>query len=189
MFRARMTGSCLLAVCVLFSAAAWAGKWNAADYPLRVLVIQWNNSSSYRGGALEEVNGRGRANLFENGDPKGFQFEYDCGARVLGSPGYETYLARWKKPGREIEVLVPVIGGKPNEVNTCTMKVTVNPETAYYRRGNGIVQEEPAAQYKSWMMKHKYDPEHGLNQPVNLQAENAPNGSAAGTPAPEGASH
>ena len=28
------------------------------------------------------------------------------------------------------------------------------------------MQEEPAADFKKWMVKHDYDPEHGKNVPV-----------------------
>jgi hypothetical protein len=36
---------------------------------------------------------------------------------------------------------------------------------AYFKGPNGIG-EEPSANFKAWMEKHQYDPEHGLNQPI-----------------------
>jgi hypothetical protein len=79
---------------------AWAGKWSAADYPLRVHIFQFNAHSHYYNRVLDAVDGEGRANLYENGQPN--DFSYQCGARLMVSPGFETYLARWKKPGREL---------------------------------------------------------------------------------------
>ncbi len=156
---------------ILLSTAVHAGTVNPADYPLRVHIFQFNSYSHYYrpgGGipsSLDSVDGEGRANLFENGDPKGFDFSYSCGHRLMASPGYETYLARWKKPGRVLEILLPVLGGKPGQMDSCELKVTMKPDSAYSRH-NGLLGEEPAAQFKAWMVKYQYDPEHGKNQPV-----------------------
>jgi len=102
MCRVLVLGSIGIAACLLVATAAWAGKWSAADYPLRVHIFQFNSHSHYYrpGGAiygsLENVDGEGRANLYENAQPKGFDFGYNCGTRIMVSPGFETYIARWQ---------------------------------------------------------------------------------------------
>jgi hypothetical protein len=79
---------------------ALAGGHDAANYPLRVHIFQVGGVSHYYGATrtLDYVDGEGRANLFENSEPRGFDFSYRCGERLRYSSGYETFLARWKKP-------------------------------------------------------------------------------------------
>ena len=184
MRRAMTLGSGGFAFCMMLVTVGWAGKPNAADFPLRVHVFQFNaHSHYYRPGggsysSLETVDGEGRANLYENGQPRGFDFGYECSARIMVSPGFETYMARWKKPGRELAILLPTLGGKPGEMNECDLAVTLKEDTAYFKH-NGLLDEEPAAKFKDWMVRHQYDPEHGFNQPVNPPAEPAQNGAPA----------
>jgi hypothetical protein len=156
-----------IVACLLLSVPAFAGGRNAADFPLRVHIFQFNSHSHYAYRALDAVDGEGRANLYENGEPRGFDFAYHCGDRLMGSAGFETYLARWKKPGKELEVLLPVFG-KPGATESCELKVNMK-ETAYYRH-NGLLGEEPAAVFKQWMEKYEYDPEHGKNEPMKPAA-------------------
>ena len=177
MRRVLIPGLSGLALCLLVATVAWAGKWSAADYPLRVHIFQFNAHSHYYYRSLDAVDGEGRANLYENGQPLGFDFGYYCGSRIMVSPGYETYLARWKKPGRELEILLPTLGGKPGEMNSCDLNVTLKDGMAYHKH-NGLLDEEPAAKFKDWMVRHQYDPEHGLNEPVNAPAESSPEGAA-----------
>lgn len=91
----------------------------------------------------------------------------------MNSMGYETYPARWKKPGKEIQILLPADGG------ACDLKVEVKPSVVYHRR-KGSLEEVPAAKYKEWMVKHQYDPEHGMDLPVEA---------AAGPAQPEASAH
>ena len=168
----RVLVSCLLGMLgsILISTSASAGTRNPADYPLRVHIFEFNGYSHYYrpGGvtnSLNNVDGEGRANLYENSEPRAIDFRYSCSQRLMVSPGFETYLARWKKPSRELEILLPVLGGKPGEMNTCDLKVNVKPESAYSRH-NGPLSEEPAEVFKAWMVKYQYDPEHGKNEPV-----------------------
>ena len=179
MRRVLMCGLAGLAICALSSTAVLAAR-NLADYPLRVHIFSHNSVSHYwgPGGArsLDEVDGEGRANLFENGEPRGFDFRYNCGNRLMNSMGYETYPARWKKPGKELQILLPADGG------ACDFKVEVKPDVVY-RRHNGNLEEQPAAKFKEWMVKHQYDPEHGMNLP----AESAPVPKPTQAPPPAGA--
>ena len=139
---------------------------NLAEFPLRVHIFQFNSHSHYYSPtrSLEVVDGEGRANLFENGEPRGFDFKYRCGERLRGNAGYETYPAKWKKPGRELEILLPQFG-KQDAYDACDLEVLMK-SGIVYRHTNGGLGEEPAARFKEWMEKHQYDPEHGKNEPV-----------------------
>lgn len=181
MKRALLRGLSGLVACLLLSVAALAGGHNPADFPLRVHIYQHNGVSHYSRGTLDYVDGEGRANLFENGEPRAFEYGYRCGDRLRNSDGYETYMARWKKKDRTLEILLPVMG-KPNAAETCELKVEMKADVVYVRH-NGSLNEAPAAKYKEWMDKHQYDPEHGKNVPVAPESAPAP----AQTPAATGA--
>jgi len=71
-------------------------------------------------------------------------------------------------------------------MNECDLQVTLKEDTAYYKH-NGLLDEEPARKLKDWMVRHQYDPEHGLNQPVNPPAAPVP-AAAPAQPAPPAAS-
>jgi hypothetical protein len=152
--------SIVVLTCFLFSIAAFAGTRNPADFPLRVHIFEHSSHSHYHRRALEEVDGEGRANLYENGLPRGFDYSYVCDKRLMNSVGYETFMARWKKPGATLQLLLPAMG------ETCDLKVDLK-DAAYYKH-DGELKEEPAAAYKAWMDEHEYDPEHGKNEPLAL---------------------
>jgi hypothetical protein len=136
---------------------------NPADYPLRVHIFNHNGVSHYWGPygsrSLEDVDGEGRANLYENSEPRAFDFHYECEERLMNSVGYETLPARWKKPNLELEVLNPISG------KTCKFHVAMRDGIAYHFH-DGKFGEEPAEKFKAWMDKYQYDPEHGKNEPV-----------------------
>jgi hypothetical protein len=157
--------SCLtgFVACLLLSSPALAGGHKPADFPLRVHIFRHNSHSHYCNHVLDGVDGEGRANLFESGEPRGFDYAYRCGDRLMNSPGYETYMARWKKKDRTLEILSPVMG-KPGAMESCELKVEMK-DVAYYKHG-GTVDTEPTAVFKQWMEKHQYDPEHGKEEPV-----------------------
>lgn len=165
-----------LAGCLLVSVGAAAGSVNTTDYPLRVHLYQVSQHSHYVRGMLDFVDGEGRANLFENSEAHAFDYRFRCRERLMTSTGYETYLARWKKTGREIDLLLPVMG-KPNAGGSCTLKVEM--KNSAYVRHNGGLEEESVAAFKEWMEKHQYDPEHGRNEPVNQASSTANSGTAA----------
>jgi hypothetical protein len=148
--------------CLLFSTAAQAGSRNPADFPLRVHIFEHTSHSHYHRRSLEEVDGEGRANLFENGQPRGFDYSYVCDKRLMNSIGYETFMARWKKPGATLQLLLPAMG------ETCDLKVDLK-DAVYFKR-DGELKEEPVAAYKAWMDEHEYDPEHGKNEPLAMPA-------------------
>ena len=83
------------------------------------------------------VDGEGPVNLFENGEPRGFDFKYRCGERLQeGIQDLETYLAKWKKPGKQLEILLPQFG-KPDSYDSCDLDVLMKTNTIY-RSSNGI---------------------------------------------------
>jgi hypothetical protein len=160
----------VVAVCLFFSTSVFAGKINLADFSLRVHIVDRNGIRHYHGlgggfSTLDAVDGMGQANLFENGQPLGFDFTYNCHQPLTHQSTYETAVARWKTPGRVIEILMPLIGGKPGEFNSCDLKVTMKQGTVYSFRNGGLV-EQPAATSKQWMIAHQYDPEHGKDEPA-----------------------
>lgn len=140
-----------------------AESHNPADYPLRVHIFGRNQTTFYHNRQEDEAKGEGRANLYENGDPRGVDFQFECDHRLMVSSDYETFPAKWKKPNAELVVLLPEFG-KPGSYDTCKFKVQMK-DFAYYMR-NGSLGSEPSAAFKQWMDKHEYDPEHGKNTPV-----------------------
>jgi hypothetical protein len=173
-----------LAAFAVFSTAVLAGSPNVADYPLRVHVVQNTNRTHYHDRIVDYVDGEGRADLYENSQPRGFDYGFRCNDRVRLSEGHETYPARWKKPGSVLEILQPVMG-KPGAVWSCDLKVEMK-ENIVFVRHNGLVEEQPAAKFKEWMDKRQYDPEHGKNEPTPAKNEPAPDAPAPAAPAPSG---
>ena len=143
---------------------------NPADYPLRVHIFNRSETSFYHGHVQEESKGEGRANLFANGDVHGVDFNFECSEKLKASFGFETYPAKWKKPNQELTVLLPVFG-KAHTYFTCNLKTDVK-DFAYLAR-NGKMGSEPSADFKTWMVKHDYDPEHDKNTPSKLEPQSA----------------
>lgn len=132
--------------------------------PLRVHIYTTRERVLSRAGKPVAVEGMGQANLYEHGEPRGFDFRFTCSGHLPTSTGYETYAGRWKRKPDLLEVAIPDHGGKPGAAHRCDLKVE-RKDFAYYRR-NGAVEKEPAAAFKEWMVKHQYDPEHGKNEPA-----------------------
>jgi hypothetical protein len=162
--------SCLLFFCCLFitSAPLIAESKNPADYPLRVHIFGRDQTTFYHNRNAEESKGEGRANVFENSEVRGVDFSFVCSEKLKASFGYETYPAKWKKPNQELTVLLPVFG-KTNAYFTCNLKTDVK-DFAYITH-DGRMGSEPTEQFKTWMIKHDYDPEHGKNTPAKLASQ------------------
>lgn len=146
---------------LLVAGTAAAETHNPADYPLRVHIFRRNETTFYHRRQEEEAKGEGRANLFEGGEPKGIDFQFACDTKLQTSSGYETFPARWKKPGQELVILEPQFG--KSGYDTCHLKVMMK-DFAYITR-SGNLTTEPTAAFKEWMSKHDYDPEKGRNTP------------------------
>ena len=164
----------LLLLPAIVATHALAESKNPADYPLRLHIFGRSQTTFYSHRSLDDAKGDGRANLFENGMPRGVDFSYECSDKLRSSIGYETYPARWKKQDRELTVLMPVFG-KTDTYWTCNLKTGL--KNSAYVMHNGSISEEPGADFKAWMIKHDYDPEHGKDNPVRTEA-------AAGAAAP-----
>jgi hypothetical protein len=175
---------CLLVAGLMTSAVLVAESKNPADYTLRLQIFGRNQTTFYHWRYPDEARGDGRADLYENGVAHGVDFSYDCGEKVRASFGYETFPARWKKPGRELIVLMPVFG-KSGQFFTCEFNTDVK-DFAYVRSRDGL-RSEPVAEFKEWMQRHDYDPEHGKDVPVrgNADAEAPVPPPPPGAPAPQ----
>ena len=167
----------LAAAMALLAPAGRAESHNPADYPLRVHVFGRSQTTFYHNRQAEEAKGEGRANLFEGGEAKGIDFQYECDHKLQTSSGFETYPAKWKKPGAELVILQPEFG-KPGSFDTCHLKVMMKDFT--YLMRNGSLASEPTNVYKDWMLKHDYDPEHDKNMPT----QNAPAAQTSGPQPP-----
>ncbi len=151
---------------LLLTSPALAGDKNPADYPLRLHIFSREEHTHYHRDVEEASQGTGRANLFENGEVHAVDFHFNCNEKIENSVGFETYMAKWRKPGKELTVLFPVFG-KAGKFFSCDLDADVKPDVAYYTHG-GHLDTEPPAQFKAWMVKHNYDPEHGKDQPTGL---------------------
>jgi len=164
---ARKIGVAVVAMALLGASAVQAESKNPSDYPLRLHIFGRNETTFFHNRQADEAKGDGRANLYEGGEPKAVDFNFDCDHKLRASFGYETYPAKWKKPGRELVVLMPVFG-QAGSFFTCTFHTDVKTDYAYGIK-DGSMRSEPATQFKAWMVKHNYDPEHGKNMPTTEQ--------------------
>jgi hypothetical protein len=160
----RLFSFMMFASIVSLAPAMQAESHNPADYPMRIHIYRRNETTFYHNRQAEEAKGEGRANLFEGGDPKGVDFQFECDTKLQTSSGFETFPAKWKKPGQELVILQPQFG--KNAYDTCRLKVMVK-DFVYVSR-NGNLTTEPADVFKQWMIKHDYDPEHGKNTPTQI---------------------
>ena len=178
--RFSMRPTFLLLLLASFAPSLLAESHNPADYPLRVHIYRHNETTFYRNRQAEEAKGEGRANLFESGQPKGIDFQFECDQKLQSSSGFETFPAKWKKAGQELVILQPQFG--KSGYDTCRLKVMVK-DFVYVAR-NGNLTTEPSELFKQWMQKHDYDPEHGKTTPSQLGP--APASAATGaTPSPQ----
>ena len=157
---------CFAVLLLLSASLVKADSKNIADYKLRIHIFNRNETTFYHHRMEEEAKGEGRGNLFENGEARGVDFNFECDQKLKSSFGYETYPARWKKPGRELTVLLPVFG-KSNTYFTCTLNTDV--KTYAYARAQGKLISESPEKYKAWMVRHEYEPEQGKDTPIGVK--------------------
>ena len=93
------------------------------DFPLRVhfFVARGN----YHNGSYD---GLGRADLLAPGAaPQGMDVTFECGEPFTpNGQRDEAYPARWKKPNKELEILMQEIGG--STTHKCTLKIDFKPK-------------------------------------------------------------
>lgn len=156
-----LCGAVLLVTC---TTALNADSKKVGDYPLRIRIYSKSSTTFYHDRIEEESKGEGRGDIFDGDDVHGVDFNFACDEKFKASFGYETYPAKWKKPGQVLTVLLPIFG-KSNTYFSCNFNTDV--KDFVYNRHNGKMSSEPEARYKAWMVKHDYDPVHGKNQPTN----------------------
>ena len=116
------------------------GPTHAEDpaYPLRVRILTRNTSHGPSG-----IRMWGRADLFAQQE-QGFDFESTCNEILMVTHGDERYSARWKKQGRELEMLVSRVGTGKSE--KCVMKADVQQFVYEYENGtSGPIVTKPIA--------------------------------------------
>jgi hypothetical protein len=182
-----------LAGCLALSPAMRASSPDPDDYPLRVHILQFNghapskrDSKSFTG-MPDYIQGEGHADIFEHGEPQGFEFHNSCLQRLEVDGGYGTIPARWKKKGKTLDILVPQ-RGKPWNMDVCELQVDMRPGLAYFWTDDSVV-EESSATFKEWMVKHLYDPEKGQDQPLDEPAEAGGGGGAGSSSSQHPESH
>jgi hypothetical protein len=131
----------LIPILVLAPAVALTAK-DAADYPLRVELLG-NNWHSYRPYPYREPENfryrvTGRGNVGDGPTLHAIEFTYDCAMHVRLTLPNQIYLAKWRKPQLQLEVLVPE-NGKEGKYQTCEMQTTVR-EGVYVRTGQGLIE-------------------------------------------------
>jgi hypothetical protein len=166
-----------LAGLLVSSAVVLARGPDPADYPLRVHILKNSSRSRHTRESKspsdmpDYLDGEGGADLFENGQPEGFEFRYSCLEPLRASGAYGTYPARWKKRDKMLEILIPQ-AGKPWNMETCELQVAMRPGLAYFWNDeDDRVVEESTAKFREWMVKHHYDPEKDMDDPVDLATD------------------
>jgi len=141
-----------------------------AFIPLRIHIFSPSETNFYQSRRISESKGEGRANLFANGEVHGVDYNFDRSQKLKASFGYETYPAKWKKQNQELIVLLPVFG-KSDAYFTCALKTDVK-DYAYVSHDCRL-SSEPTSEFRAWMDRHGYDPEHGKDVPVKIEAKPA----------------
>jgi hypothetical protein len=94
----------VVSISFLFPSLLFAGK-NLADYPLQIQVIEshWHREHGM-------VDGYGRGDIQDVDSIHAFDFTYSAGEPFHRTVGDAHYLAKWKKEGLRLEMLVGEIG-------------------------------------------------------------------------------
>ncbi|HUO13731.1 MAG TPA: hypothetical protein VMX38_01995 [Verrucomicrobiae bacterium] len=109
-----------------------AGK-NLAEYQLQIHILEshWHR---HRDGSLD---GWGRGDINDGASVHGFDFTYESGAPFHKTVGDDHYLAKWKKTGLKLEMLVGEIGA-PDRYVSYELKTSVRDEV-YVSTPDGVV--------------------------------------------------
>jgi len=89
--------------------------------------------------------GEGRADLVSPpAGTQGLSFEYGNCSRVRVLPGFQSLRARWRKPGKQLEVLIPSddipVKGRPLPPERCTFAVDLHDFVYLLLRTGAMVQ-------------------------------------------------
>jgi hypothetical protein len=126
-----------LSFALMFSISLLAGK-NLTDYPLQIQVIEshWHR---HRG----TVDGYGRGDIIDGQTIRAFDFSYTSSEPFHRTVGDAHYLAKWKKDGLRLELLVGVIGA-PDKYDTYDLKTSMRDDVYVPGRDGAVAisQEE-----------------------------------------------
>jgi hypothetical protein len=169
MQRVFLFGLSAVAFFLTLSNAALASGPNPDNYSLRVHILKYASRSAPShgknlSGMQDFVDGQGVADLFENGEPRGFEFTSSCTEPPMASSGYGSFPARWKKKEKTLEILLPQTG-KPWNWESCDLRTEMAEGLVFFWK-NGSLAVEAAKVLKEWMVKHQYNPEQGKDEPI-----------------------
>jgi hypothetical protein len=104
---------------LLLLTTAFASK-NLADYPLQIQIVEshWHR---HRDGS---VDGWGRGNVRNSESIRAFDFTYESVGPFQRTVGDAHYLAKWKKDGLKLEMIVGEIGA-PDKYRTFELKTSL----------------------------------------------------------------
>ena len=100
-----------------------------------------SSGSASLGGGEDDLSGAGRADLVTPPQSTvGLNFTYEGCSRVRVAPGFSGLEARWIKPGKKLEVMIPTdaLSDGPLKTQRCTLKVDTQ-EFVYLRLRNGSI--------------------------------------------------
>ena len=139
----------ILAGILLFPVFLFAGK-SPNDYPLKVHILQisWGSHNT----RFDSYRATGRGNLWEGGSVHAFDFTYDCSFPARRTARNQPYLAKWKKPQLQLELLAKEIG-KDSKFDTCGLKTSVH--DGVYILGQGGITEMSQENYAKWKVVNK----------------------------------
>jgi hypothetical protein len=127
---------------LLFSTSALAGK-NPADYPLQIQIVESHWHRHHDG----SVDGWGRGNIKSADAIRAFDFTYEASGPFQRTIGNACYLAKWKKEGSKLEMIVGEIGA-PDKYHSFELKTSTR-DDVYVPSPEGAVaisQEDYKAQ-------------------------------------------
>jgi hypothetical protein len=122
----------------VFSVVLFASK-DLADYPLQIQVIEshWNRPTNPVDRRYGTVDGWGRGDIKDGDSVHGFDFTYTSTEPFHRTIGDARYLAKWKKEGLKMELLVGEIGS-PDKFHSYDLKTSVR-DDVYVRSAEGAV--------------------------------------------------
>lgn len=127
----------LALVSVAFAQVSVGGPTQVPDpaYPLRVRILTRNASRGPSGLRMW-----GRADLYGQQE-QGIDYEATCSEVFMVTHGDERYSARWKKPNRELEILLSRVG--TGKADKCVVRVDL--QNFVYEFERGAVVTKPLA--------------------------------------------
>jgi hypothetical protein len=138
-----------LSIPFFFSVVLLASK-DLADYPLQIQVIEshWNRPNTPIDRRFGTVDGWGRGDIKDGDSIRGFDFSYTSAEPFHRTIGDARYLAKWKKEGLKLELLVGEIGA-PDKFHTYDLKVSMR-DDVYVRGSDGAVAVSQQEYKEKW---------------------------------------